>query len=327
VAGRSFCLQVARSASRLCSRRYTDVRVGIGANTAIFSIVNAALVQPLPYKNSDQLGFVWGDLTASGYPRGPLSGPELADLRRYCTLFSAFAGIWQNSLVVTGEGDPAQLRIGWVTSNFFTTLGVNPAIGRTFEATDEGQNAAPSIVLSWAVWQDRYGGDPGVVGRNIMVWGQPTRVIGVMPADFRLLFPPEASVPEDLEAWIPFSDDLARRPQRQNFLRVVARMKPGVRISQAHDEVSQIAARIFSERAAYAGTGRKLNLVGLQSEGTREIRPALIALMGGCRSVAADRVFERRGSAHCTGRCEDQGNGAAAGDRRESSADPEAMFD
>src|SRR5215468_8999000 len=90
--------------------------LGIGANTAIFSIVNAALLQPLPYKDSEQLGFVWGDLTASGYPRGPLSGPELADLGRYCTLFSALAGIWQNSLVVTGEGDPAQLRIGWVTS-------------------------------------------------------------------------------------------------------------------------------------------------------------------------------------------------------------------
>jgi predicted permease len=255
--------------------------LGIGANTAIFSIVNAALIQPLPYKDSGQLGFVWGDLTTSGYPRGPLSGPELADLRRYCTLFTSFAGIWQNSLVVTGEGDPAQLRIGWVTSNFFTTLGVNAAIGRTFEATDEGQNAAPSILLSWAVWQDRYGGDPSVVGRNITVWGQPTRVIGVMPADFRLLFPPEASVPEDLEAWIPFSDDLARRPQRQNFLRVVARMKQGVRLSQAHEEVSQIAARIFSEHSAYAGSGRKLNLVGLQSEGTREIRPALIALMTG----------------------------------------------
>src|SRR5215831_3061534 len=265
--------------------------LGIGANTAIFSIFNAALIQPLPYKDSGQLGFVWGDLASSGYPRGPLSGPELVDLRRYTTLSSAFAGIWQSTAVVSGEGDPAQLRIGWVTSNFFRTLGVNAAIGRTFEDADEGQNAAPSILLSWAVWQDRYGGDPGVVGRNILLWGEPTRVIGVMPADFRLLFPPEASVPEDLEAWIPFGDDLARRPQRQNFLRVVGRMKPGVRLAQAHEEVSQIGDRIFNERAGYQGTGRKLNLVGLQNEGTRLVRPGLIALLAGVAVLLLTACF------------------------------------
>jgi putative ABC transport system permease protein len=224
--------------------------LGIGANTAIFSVVDATLIQPLPYKDSGQLAFVWGDLSASGYPRGPMSGPELIDLRRYSTLFTSFAGIWQSSAVITGDGDPEQLRIGWVTSNFFRTLGVNAAIGRTFEDSDEGEKAFPSILLNWAVWRARYGGDSSVVGRNIMVW-QPWRVIGIMPPDFRLLFPSEASVPEDLEAWIPFDDDLARRPQRQNFLRVMARMKPGVGLAQAHDEVSQIGDRIFKERAGY----------------------------------------------------------------------------
>src|SRR5215467_7652351 len=253
--------------------------LGIGANTAIFSIFNAALIQRLPYKDSGQLGFVWGDLASSGYPRGPLSGPELVDLRRYSTLFSAFAGIWQSTAVVSGDGDPAQLRIGWVTSNFFRTLGVNAAIGRTFEDSDEGEKAFPSILLNWAVWQARYGGDSSVVGRNIMVWGQQRRVIGVMPADFRLLFPPEASVPEDLEAWIPFGDDLARRPQRQNFLRVVARMKPGVGLAQAHEEVLQVGARIFQEHPGYQGTARTLNLVGLQNEGTRLVRPGLITIL------------------------------------------------
>ena len=265
--------------------------LGIGANTAIFSVVNATLIQPLPYKDSDQLGFVWGDLSASGYPRGPMSGPELIDLRRYSTLFTSFAGIWQSSAVITGDGDPEQLRIGWVTSNFFRTLGVNAAIGRTFEDSDEGEKAFPSILLNWAVWQARYGGDSSVVGRNILVWGQQRRVIGVMPADFRLLFPPEASVPEDLEAWIPFDDDLARRPQRQNFLRVVARMKPGVGLAQAHEEMSQIGDRIFNERAGYQGTGRKLNLVGLQNEGTRLVRPGLIALLAGVAVLLLTACF------------------------------------
>jgi len=194
-------------------------------------------------------------------------------------------------VVITGDGDPEQLRIGWVTLNFFWTLGVNAAIGRTFEDSDEGEKAFPSILLNWAVWQARYGGDSSVVGRNIMVWGQPRRVIGVMPADFRLLFPPEASVPEDLEAWIPFDDDLARRPQRQNFLRVVARMKPGVGLAQAHEEMSQIGDRIFKEHAGYQGTGRKLNLVGLQNEGTRLVRPGLIALLAGVAVLLLTACF------------------------------------
>lgn len=265
--------------------------LGIGANTAIFSVVNATLIQPLPYKDSGQLAFVWGDLSASGYPRGPMSGPELIDLRRYSTLFTSFAGIWQSSAVITGDGDPEQLRIGWVTSNFFRTLGVNAAIGRTFEDSDEGEKAFPSILLNWAVWQARYGGDSSVVGRNIMVWGQPRRVIGVMPPDFRLLFPPEASVPEDLEAWIPFDDDLARRPQRQNFLRVVARMKPGVGLPQAHEEVLQIGNRIFQEHAGYQGTRRTLNLVGLQNEGARSVRSGLIALLAGVAVLLLTACF------------------------------------
>src|SRR5262249_2618311 len=184
--------------------------LGIGANTAIFSIFNAALILPLPYKDSEQLGFVWGDLASSGYPRGPLSGPELVDLRRYSTLFSAFAGIWQSTAVVSGDGDPAQLRIGWVTSNFFRTLGVNAAIGRTFEDADEGQNAAPSILLSWAVWQDRYGGDPTVGGREILLWGQPARGIGVMAAGFLLLFSPPARGRGDMGGWVPLAVAPAR---------------------------------------------------------------------------------------------------------------------
>jgi len=255
--------------------------LGIGANTAIFSVVNAALLQPLPYKNSEQLSLIWGDATSIGYPRGPISGPELYDLRRYATLFSSFGAIWQNTTTITGDGDPEELRIGWVTANFFRTLGVDAAIGRTFEDSDEQRGDISGILLSWPVWKRRYGGDPSIVGRTIMVWGAPTTVIGVMPPDFRLLFPREASVAEDLEAWIPWGRGLAERPRRQNFLRVVGRMKPGVGIQQAHEQVSQIAARISREYADYAPAGRKFNLVGLQSEGMREARPGLLALFAG----------------------------------------------
>jgi len=254
--------------------------LGIGANTAIFSVVNATLIQPLPYKDSSQLTFVWADSSAIGYPRGPLSGPELKDLRQHGTLFSGFEAIWANTAIITGDRDPEQMRIGFVTPKFFDALGAQAFLGRTFN-DDDSADRAPAIVLSWALWQRLYGGDPSIVGRSITVNGQPTAVAGVMPADFRLLFPPDASVPEDLEAWLPFWNGVTDGLRRQNFLRIVGRMKPGVQLAQAHEEVSQIAARISREYTDYGNTPRAFNLVGLQSDGAREIRPGLLALLGG----------------------------------------------
>jgi putative ABC transport system permease protein len=257
--------------------------LGIGANTAIFSVVNAVLIQPLPYRDPSRLTFVWGDMSAIGYPRGPISGPEFTDLRQHATLFSSFGAIWANSATISGDGDPQQLRVGFVTSNFFDTLGATAAIGRTFNEAEEEESAPPSILLSWAVFQQRYGGDPSIVGKNIQVNGQATTVIGIMPADFRLLFPPDAAVYEDLEAWVPWLpfSNLASGLRRQNFLRVVGRMKPGVELDQAREEVSQIAGRISREYSNYGATGRRFNLVGLHSEGVRYVRPGLIAVLGG----------------------------------------------
>jgi putative ABC transport system permease protein len=254
--------------------------LGIGANSAIFSVVNAVLIRPLPYENSAQLGLVYGDMSPLGYARGPLSGPELKELQRRGSLFTEFGAIWANSVAITGDGEPQQLRTGFVTANFFRTLGVSAAIGRTFQAAEEGQGAPPAIVLSWATWQRLYGGDPAVVGRKILVYGTPTTIVGVMPADFRLLFPREASIPEDLEVWIPFDHDLRERPQRQNFLRIVGRLKTGVPFADAKTQVSQIAARIVSEHD-YGTKDRNFNLVSLQGDGTREIQPRLLALSGG----------------------------------------------
>lgn len=280
-------LQDVRFACRSLTRRpafaivaICTFALGIGANAAIFSVVNTMLLEPLPYKNSSELTFVWGDLNTPGYIRGPLSGPELKDLQRHGTLFSAFGGIWANTASISGDGEPEQLRIGFVTANFFRTLGVDAAVGRTFEDAEEGQGAPRSIVLSWLVWQRRYGGDPAVVGKKIIVNGEPTAIAGVMPAEFRLLFPREASVPEDLEAWLPFDHDLGERPQRQNFLRVIGRMKPDIPFSQARAQASRIAEQISRDHD-YGTTGRIFNLVGLQSDGTREIRPRLLAISGG----------------------------------------------
>ena len=255
--------------------------LGIGANSAIFSVVHALLLAPLPYRDADRLVFVWSDMTDAGYPRAPLSGPELADLRTRSTTVSGFGAIWANTTALTGDGDPEQLRIGLVTDNFFDVLGAVPALGRSFRADDSAPGARPAILLGWALFERRYGGDRSLVGRQILVNDRPTTVIGVMPKAFRLLLPADSSVPDDLQAWTPFQSRITQGPRGQQYLRVVGRMRPGVTIADARADITSIASHISREFTEYGAAGRVLTTVALQQDDVREMRSALIALFAG----------------------------------------------
>lgn len=256
--------------------------LGVGANTAIFSVVNTVLIQPLPYKNPSELVLVWRDMTASGFPRAPLSGGELRDLRERAMLFAAFEGIWPNTAHIAGDNHPEQLRIGSITANFFNVLGTPALIGRTFNEADEARGAPPTIILSWAVWQRRYGGDASVIGRTALVNGKSTEIVGVMPEDFRLLLPADAGVPDDLEAYLPFNGPVtATRARTPRYLRVIGRMKPGIPFSQANDEMAKIAQSVAREYTQYGATTRIFTLGALHAEGTENIRAGLLALLAG----------------------------------------------
>ncbi len=258
--------------------------LGIGANTAIFSVVRAMLLAPLPFHDSSRLVFVWADMSSSGYPRAPMSGPELTDLRDRSTRFTGLGAIWATTAAFTGDGRPEQLRVALVTTNFFSVLGADAALGRTFRADDEQQAQAPprAILLSWATWQRRFGGDPAMVGRRVEVNGQLMTVVGIMPSGFRLMMPPDASVPDDLQAWLLLNPAaLTRGPRGQHYLRVVGRMRDGVTVAQARRDVDRIAGEISREFTEYGAAGRVYNTVGLQADGVRLLRPALLALFGG----------------------------------------------
>jgi putative ABC transport system permease protein len=252
--------------------------LGIGANTAIFSVVHAMLLEPLPYRNADRLAFIWLDKTEIGYPRAPLSGPDLGDLRHGTSTFAEFGGIWASGTVsLTGDGDPEQLRGALVTSNFFRMLGAESAIGRTFREEDSAPGATPTVLLGWDLFQRRFGRDPSIVGRRIVVNDELTTVIGVMPRSFSLLLPVDSSVPDHLQVWQPFWPDLERGPRGNLFLRVVGRMRPGVTIAQARADVDGIAERITSG----LGARRAFTTVALQADTVREIRGPLLALFVG----------------------------------------------
>jgi len=255
--------------------------LGIGANSAIFSVVHTLLLAPLPYRDADRLIFVWSDMTDAGYPRAPLSGPELADLRTRSSTVAGFGAIWANTTALTGEGDPEQLRIGLVTDNFFDVLGADPRFGRAFRAEDAVPGARPTILLGWPLFERRFGADASIVGRQILVNDRPTTVVGVMPKSFRLLLPPDSSVPDDLQAWQPFGSGLTRGPRGQQYLRVVGRMRSGATLADARADITGIATRISAEFTEYGAAGRLFTVVALQQDDVREMRPALLALFAG----------------------------------------------
>jgi predicted permease len=255
--------------------------LGVGANTAIFSVVHALLIAPLPYADSSRLVFVWADQSAEGYPRAPLSGPELTDLDTRATRFEGFGAIWATTAALTGDDEPEQLRIGLVSSDFFSLLGAAPSLGRTFVESDVVTGPPTSILLGSAVWHRRFGGDPAIVGRRILVNGRPATVIGVMPSDFRLLMPPDASVPDDLEAWLLFDRNLPEAPRGQRFLRVIGRMRTGVSLEEARLDLARVGEEISQAYAHYGAAGRRFETVSLHDDAVREIRGPLLAMFGG----------------------------------------------
>ncbi len=277
--------------------------LGIGANTAIFSVVNAVLLQALPYPESSRLVVVWSALGAER--RAPASGPELLSLRERSRLFDQFAGIWVQSGALTGKAEPEQVKLGWVTSNFLDLLSARSQAGRFFLRKEEGGGTAPVAILSYELWQRRYGADPKVVGRSILLSGQSCTVVGVLPAGFKLIFPEGASVPPNVDVYVPFQWELAKQARDQGYIRVIGRLRHGVTVQQGEAELDRIAARLRSEFLEYSGQNLHLQALSLQGDVARNVRPALLALFAGtgfvlliaCANVATlllSRASERR---------------------------------
>ncbi|MBA3639120.1 MAG: ABC transporter permease, partial [Acidobacteria bacterium] len=187
--------------------------------------------------------------------------------------------IWASgSVVLAGQDGPEQLRSALVTTNFFDVLGVQPAYGRTFRPDDTAEGAPLTVMLGWDLFQRWFGGDPSLVGRRIQsADGSFATVLGILPKDFRLLLPPDAAVPDRLQAFAPFWPDLESGPRRNLFLRVIGRMRPGVTIEQAQDDVSTLSRNLSRE----LGSQRAFTTVALQDDDVREIRGPLLALFGG----------------------------------------------
>lgn len=266
--------------------------LGIGANTAIFSVVNAALLKPLPYDDPDKLVMVYGGFLVSGDMNMPASVPEFTDYREQSESFESLGayGALSANLAPGDGGEPERVEGGLVTPEIFSVLKTSPLKGRLFlpEEAQEGRDAI--VLLGYGLWQRRFGGDDGIVGRQIMVNGRNQTVVGVMPPGF--------AFPQQIELWRPLwfpRDQYDQQRRGARGLSVVARLKPAVTLAQAKAEMDRLAAQQAEQYPRnYRERGWKISLVPLLDDFVGTLRPALLLLFGavsfvlliGCANVA-----------------------------------------
>lgn len=257
--------------------------IGVGANTAIFSVVNAALLKPLPYPNAERLVIVWSTWGKEG--RGPASGPELVELRQRSRLLEEVAGIWVTGATLSGVDRPEQLRVGQVTANFLSLLAEKPQLGRFFTPNEGHGGGQPVVILTDGLWRSQFGADPDIIGKPVRLYDTNLTVVGVMAPEFRLIFPEDASVPPDVQAYLPFPGELSRQPRDVGFIRVIARLRKGATLAQAQSEAAGIASRLCSDFKDFADQGLRLEVFSLHGDDVRGIRAAILALFGGVALV------------------------------------------
>ena len=255
--------------------------LGIGANTAIFSVVNAVLLNPLPYRDPDRLVALWERVPEHG--RWRTSPANFFDWKKQNTVFEDVAAFGQGSAAFTGVGEPEQLSGGRVSSGYFGVVGVEPFLGRAFAPEEYEPNKGHVVILGYSFWQRRFGGDRNIVNRNITLDGESYTVVGVMPSGIYPVSPQTAGRltfdEQQQNFWIPMSFTAGWAGVRTaHVLGVVARLKPGVTIQQATTEMDTIGARLEQEYPANRGEG--IIVSPFMNEVTGNVRPALLTLLG-----------------------------------------------
>jgi putative ABC transport system permease protein len=248
--------------------------LGIGANSAIFSVVYALLLRPLPYAEPERLVMIWEKFETRQRLRNVISPANFLDWRSQSTCFEAMAAVGDFRANLTGGFEPEELSAQFVSHEFFDILRAQPQRGRVFNKADDAPGGPPVVILSHGLWQRRFGGNPSIVGQAITLNGEPATVLGIMPPGFHFRN-------ERTEVWAPLRLNPARnyRQLAGRYLTAVARLKPNVSVMQAQSELDNIARRLEQDHAAF-NKGWGVNIVGLHEQITGDFRLALQVLLG-----------------------------------------------
>ncbi|HKS43294.1 MAG TPA: ABC transporter permease [Blastocatellia bacterium] len=243
--------------------------LGIGANTAIFSVVNAVLLKPLPYKNSEQLVRVWETFLPDGW--GSVSAANLKDWREQNDVFTNIVAYQAASFNLQGNDSPERVLGATVSSNFFDTLETQPVIGRGFLSEEEQPGNHRVVIISTQLWRRNFGADPQIINKTMPLNGESFTIVGVMPVDFYFPF-------RNVELWVPLAFTPEQWANRGSHAYLtIARLKPGVTFEQAKEQMNGIGASLASQYSEDAGRG--VRLIPLKEEMVQSSRTSLFVLL------------------------------------------------
>jgi predicted permease len=262
-----------------------SLAIGVGANTAIFSVASALLLRPLPYQDAERLAILWNRSPGLGITEDWFSTAQYFDIKNTHQGLEQVAIAIGGNYNLTGDGEPERIGTIRVSSNLLPMLGVRPLYGRLFEARDDLPGTTGTAVLGHGTWMRRYGGDPGVIGRVLTLNGQPYEIIGVLPASFSL---PRETMPTlggaeqaEIVVPLPLPADAARIRNREDY-NILARLKTGVSLEQAQREMDALTARLRQEHPDFypANGGLTFSIVPLQEYVVGGVRRSLMVLVG-----------------------------------------------
>lgn len=242
--------------------------LGIAAGTSIFSVVNSVLLKPLPFSQPDRLTYIWEVSPRSGNRTNVVNGGNYNEWRDRNRSFERMAALASGPVNLTGEGEPEQVRAGYITQDFFALLGVAPALGRGFSNEEFQPNGPDVILLSDRLWRRRFGGVPDIVGKRVQVNGREHTVVGVAPAGF--------VYPDRAELWNPMAP---RRQWRGRGITVIGHLKPDITLEQAQSEMESIMGQLRTEHPEFNAKWG-INVMSMQDYETRNVRTALLVLLG-----------------------------------------------
>jgi putative ABC transport system permease protein len=254
-----------------------SLALGIGANTAVFSVINAVLLKALPYPESQSIVMVWGEDKAVGSSRGQVSATDVADYRARNHVFEEIATFSDFRPVFSGRGEPERIAGAQVGDGFFTVMHAQPLLGRVFTAEEQVDGKDLVVVLGYGLWQKRFAGDPNIIGKTIQLSARTYTVVGVMPADFESL--PVGLLNWRAEFYRPVAESPNEKDRSSRHLRAIARLKPNVSLEQAQTEMNLIARQLAQEHPNdNASSG--VHLVTLREDSIGRLRPVLLMLFG-----------------------------------------------
>ena len=270
-----YALRQLRKSPGFAAVAVITLALGIGFNTAIFSVVNAVLLRPLAFADASRLVRIWHVPPEKSFPgmtTFPVSAANYLDWERQTQVFDHMAIYSYHGFTVTGGDKPEQLSAGAVSSGFFATLGVQPILGRVLSPEEDQPGRSHVVVLSYRLWQEHFGGNPGIVGHDINLDGQPYLVAGVMPSNFQF--------PDFAKMWTPMAwTDQERAVRGEHHSIVIARLKPGVELKQAQAEMNTISDRL-QQQYPDDDKGWGAVVVPMQQDLVSDVRPALLVLLG-----------------------------------------------